>query len=56
MFVILITIRNFKIPVHFTDNVEMFFNDMIVLIVKEGKLKKSDINDFYYYSCNFSVY
>ena len=49
MFVILITIRNFKIPVHFTDNVEMFFNDMIVLIVKEGKLKKSDINDFYYY-------
>lgn len=38
---------HFKIPVHFTNNVEMFFNDMIVRLSK--RVNRLDINDFYYY-------
>ena len=32
---------------HFTNNVEMVFNDMIVRLSK--RVNKLDINDFYYY-------
>lgn len=38
---------HFKIPAHFTNNVEMFFNDMIVRLSK--RVNRLDINDFYYY-------
>lgn len=38
---------HFKIPAHFTNNVEMFFNDMIVRLSK--RVNRLDVNDFYYY-------
>lgn len=38
---------HFKIPVHFTNNIEMIFNDMIVRLSK--RVNRLDINDFYYY-------
>lgn len=38
---------HFKIPAHFTNNVEIVFNDMIVRLLK--KVNRLDINNFYYY-------
>lgn len=45
---------HFKIPAHFTNNVEMFFNDMIVRLSK--RVNRLDINDFSYYNYTVGQY